>query len=160
MSSKEIKKDKKVERPRAMGPSGFPLLEYRGADKDHSTSWIQFKKNLKGSILTHRLDNLVGDVIDFNIRPEVPSLDKDALLKNEPKKTITVQGRKSPSEEIDNPLFETEYNIIFMDEYRAMNKRRVERVVQIDERHGDFLHGDVDAMWPRYAQFYQEDERL
>ncbi len=72
------------------GPSGFQIYEYKGAGKDHTAEWIRFQKNLKGAILTHKLDNLLERIIDKGKLPKLPSTDKKALLASAPKKTIRV----------------------------------------------------------------------
>ena len=83
----------KDNRPKNLGPAGFPMFEYYGAGKDHSHAWLKLKRNLKNSILQYKLDILLEQIIDEGVDPEVPELDLHALVKLAPKKMIPAAAK-------------------------------------------------------------------
>ena len=93
-------------RPRNLGPSGFALYDYLGKGKDHSTSWLKFKKNIKGAILTNKLDKLVEKIIDRGIKPSVPPVDKVALSEQAPKRKIKLSDLLDDDGEEQTFLFD------------------------------------------------------
>ena len=99
--SKDNKKGDKDFRPKNFGPSGFAMYDYLGKGKDHSSSWLKFKKNLKGAILTHKLDKLMEKIIDRGVQPVVPPTNKAALYEQAPRKKILVSELLGETDQLD-----------------------------------------------------------
>ena len=67
------------------------MFEYLGAGKDHSAAWLKFKKDLKSVIVQQKLDNLLEQIIDDGVDPEVEELNLHKLMKNVPSKVVSVK---------------------------------------------------------------------
>ena len=154
--AKETNGKQFIQRARNLGPAGFQLFEYLGTNKDHSSFWISFKKNLRSTILQQKYDLLLESIIDTGVDPAVPELNLEELIKDAPARTVatkaaahsddqsdSTRGSKSKAKiqllrtdqesdgmEDENPLYAMQLNI-FNNKIKTLSTARENRALKV-----------------------------